>query len=184
MAEAAHFSGVAERYALAIFELAEEENALDTVMTDFAALNSMVRESADLSRLVRAPIFSREMQKAGMSALMAKMGASKLTEKFVLLLTAKRRLFVLMDAIKAFEALVAKKRGEVDAAVVSARPLAAGEVESLKKALQAKLGREPRLDATVDPSLLGGLVVKVGSRMIDSSLRTKLGALRAALRGA
>lgn len=184
MAEAAHFSGVAGRYALAIFELAEEANALDAVMNDFTALREMVRASTDLARLVQAPIFSRDTQKKGMMALLDKMEAQKLTRQFIMLLASKRRLFTLLDVIRAYEGLLAKKNGEIDAEVVSARPLADSETTSLKETLKAKLGREPRLDTSVDPSLLGGLVVKVGSRMIDSSLRTKLNAIRTAMRGA
>lgn len=184
VAEAAHFSGVAERYALAIFELAEEAKALDAVMNDFSALRDMVHESADLARLVRAPIFSRNVQKKGMLALLEKAEAQQLTRQFIMLLASKRRLFTLLDVIKAFEGLLARKNGEIDAEVSSARPLADAEIASLKTTLKNQLGREPRLVTTVDPTLMGGLVVKVGSRMIDSSLRTKLNAIRTAMRGA
>lgn len=183
MANDAHNSGIAERYALAIFELAVEENAVDAVGADFAALKAMVAESADLARFVHAPVFSREAQKKGMAALLAAAGAAPLTQRFIQLLSAKRRLFALVDVIKAFDALVAAKRGEVDALVTSARPLSDAETASLKAAIKAKVGRDPRLDTSVDPAILGGLVIKVGSKMIDSSLRSKLNAIRIAMRG-
>lgn len=184
MADEAHLSGIAGRYALAVFELAQEEKAVDKVVRDFAALKAMISESADLSRLVRAPVFSRDDQAKGMNAVLAQMGAAPLTTRFVLLLCAKRRLFILSDAIRDFEILVAQQRGEIDAEVTSARPLTDGQAADLKRVLKEKLGREPRLVTRIDPSLLGGLIVKIGSRMIDSSLRTKLNGIRAAMRGA
>ena len=181
--EEPHNAGLAGRYATAIFELAQEEHSVDALEKDFAALKSMIRESADLARLVRAPVFSRDEQQDGMNAILHRMEAAPLTRRFVLTLTAKRRLFALVDIIGAFQALVARMRGEVRADVVSARPLKEPEIDALKAALKSSLGRDAMLDAHVDPSLLGGLVVKVGSRMIDSSLRTKLNGLRAAMRG-
>jgi F-type H+-transporting ATPase subunit delta len=178
---AAH--GLAGRYALAIFELAQEENALASVDRDFATLKELIGGSADLRRLVRAPVFDSDEQAKGMNAILHRLEAAPLTRRFVLLLTSKRRLFALVPIIDAFAKLVAQERGEISAEVTSARPLNGGEVAELKQILKSKLGRDARLDAKVDPSLLGGLVVKVGSRMIDSSLRTKLNGLRAAMRG-
>ena len=183
MADQAHLSGIAGRYALAVFELALEEKSLDGVGSDFAALKIMLAESPDLTRLVRAPVFGRDEQAKGMLALLDKMAATPLTRRFVQLLCAKRRLFLLPDAIRDYEMLVARQKGEIDADVVSARPLSSGQTDELKRVLKGKLGREPRLVAKVDPSLLGGLVVKIGSRMIDSSLRAKLNGIRAAMRG-
>jgi F-type H+-transporting ATPase subunit delta len=136
-----------------------------------------------MARLVRSPVFSREDQEKGMDAVLHRMEAAPLTRRFVLVLAAKRRLFALIDIINVFQALVAKMRGEVRADVTSARPLNDAEVAKLKAALKAKLGRDAMLDTHVDSSLLGGLVVKVGSRMIDSSLRTKLNGLKTAMRG-
>lgn len=183
MANEAHISGIAGRYALAIFELALEQKSTETVGRDFAALRAMMTDSPELTRFVNAPVFSRDEQRKGMAAILDKMGAAPLTTKFVLMLAAKRRLFLLFDAIRGFEALAAKQRGEIAAEVASARALNANETAKLKQALKSKFGREPQLTARVDPTLLGGLVVKVGSRMIDSSLRTKLNGLRAAMRG-
>lgn len=176
-------SGLAGRYANALFELAQEERAVETVERDFAALKALAIASPDLMHLVRAPVFSRDEQKKGMDAVLRRMEAAPLTVRFVLLMASKGRLFVLLDAIRAFEGLAARQRGEIRAEVTSARPLADSEVAELRAVLKTKLGRDARLDAKVDPSLLGGLVVKVGSRMIDSSLRTKLEGLRAAMRG-
>ena len=184
MADEAHLSGIAGRYALAVFELALEEKSVDAVGADLAALKDMLVESADLARLVRAPVFDRDQQAKGMNALLSKMGAAPLTTRFVLLLCAKRRLFLLPEAIKDYEALTARQRGEVDADVASARPLTDAQADELRRVLKARLGREPRLVSRIDPTLLGGLVVKVGSRMIDSSLRAKLNGIRAAMRGA
>jgi F-type H+-transporting ATPase subunit delta len=183
VANEAQNSGIAGRYALAVFELALEEKSMETVGRDFTALRTMIAESSDLARLVNAPVFSRDEQKKGMAALLEKMGAAPLSSRFVLMLTAKRRLFLLPGIIRAYEALVARQNGEIDADVASAQALNAQETAQLKQALKSRLGREPRLTARVDPSLLGGLVVKVGSRMIDSSLRTKLNGLRVAMRG-
>ena len=183
MADEAQSSGIAGRYALAVFELALEDKSLDAVERDFAALKTMIQQSADLARLVRAPVFSRSDQAKGMTAILDKMDVAPLTKRFVLLLASKRRLFVLLDAIRDFDVLLARQRGEIDAEVVSARPLRLFETETLKRVLKAKFGREPQLAARVDPTLLGGLVVKVGSRMIDSSLRAKLNGMRAAMKG-
>jgi F-type H+-transporting ATPase subunit delta len=176
-------AGLAGRYATAIFELAQEQNAIETVEQDFAALVSAMKSSPDLTRVVRSPVFDAEDQAKALAAVLDKMGVSQLTRNFVQVLAAKRRLFVLTDIIRSFEAMVARMRGEVQATVTSARPLGDGEMTELKSILKSKLGREPRIETKVDPSLLGGLVVKVGSRMIDSSLRTKLNGLRAAMRG-
>jgi F-type H+-transporting ATPase subunit delta len=176
-------AGLALRYATAAFELAAEERSVDRLAADLAQLGRMLKESPDLRRLVRSPLFTREEQASGMAALLDEAGATGLTKKLMLLLAHKRRLFALADIIRAYENLVAKHRGEVVAEVTSARPLSDGEVAELKSMLKDKLGREPRLAAQVDPSLLGGLKLKLGSRMIDSSLRTKLDGLRAALKG-
>jgi F-type H+-transporting ATPase subunit delta len=183
VAEQGQNSGIAGRYATAIFDLATETKSVDAVAADFAALKSMIAASPDLARLVKAPVFSRDEQKKGMTALLAKMGAAPLTTSFILLLAAKRRLFALADIIAAFNALLAQQRGEIRAEVTSARALNDGEIAELKRVLKAKLNRDPMLETHVDPSLLGGLIVKVGSRMIDSSLRTKLNGMRAAMRG-
>jgi F-type H+-transporting ATPase subunit delta len=183
-AEHAHEAGLAGRYALAVFELAQEERAVETVAADFAILKQLMAESQDLARLISAPVFSREEQAAGMNGVLHRMEAAPLTRRFILLLASKRRLFALADIIRAYNSLVAKQKGEVSAQVTSARPLSDGETAELRSILKSKLSKDVILEARVDPSLLGGLIVKVGSRMIDSSLRTKLNGLRMAMRGA
>jgi F-type H+-transporting ATPase subunit delta len=176
-------TGLAGRYATALFELAGEQKAVDAVSADLAAFGRAMAANADLTRLVKSPVFSREDQGKALKAVLAQMGAGKLTTQFLLLLATKRRLFALTGIIRAYESLVARSRGETEAEITSARPLAEGELADIKAALKARLGREPRLNAKIDPALLGGLIVKVGSRMIDSSIRTKLNGLRAAMKG-
>jgi F-type H+-transporting ATPase subunit delta len=175
--------GLAGRYATAVFELAEETRSLPALEQDLLSLKAALAASKDLAHLVRSPAFSEADQSKAMKAVLEAMGAGKLATQFVLTLAAKRRLFALADIIQGFENILARHRGEVQAQVTSARALSADEIAELKATLKSRLGREPRLEAKVDPSLLGGLVVKVGSRMIDSSLRTKLTGIRAAMRG-
>ncbi len=183
MASGTADGGLAGRYANALFELAQDQKSVDAVSADLASLRRAMETSADLTRLVRSPMFSAGDHAKALKAVLEKMGANALTEKFVLLLAQKRRLFVLTQIISAYEHLLAKSRGETEAEVTSARPLGADEIAELKATLKSKLGKEPRLHTRTDPALLGGLVVKVGSRMIDSSLRTKLDGMRAAMKG-
>ena len=136
-----------------------------------------------MPRLVRSPAFSREDQAQALKPVLEKMGVSPLTLQFVLLLAAKRRLFALEGIIAAYNRQVARLKGEVQAEVTSARALSDSETAELKSVLKARLGREPRLETQVDPTLLGGLVVKLGSRMIDGSIRTKLNGFAAAMKG-
>lgn len=178
-----HETGLAGRYANAVFELAVEAKAVDAVAADFTAFRDAIHASPDLARLVRSPAYSREDQERALSAILEKMAVHALTRKFILLVAAKRRLFALEGIIAAFNRQVARLKGEVEAEVTSARALSAPETEELKRMLKAQLGREPRLQTRVDPSLLGGLVIKLGSRMIDSSIRTKLNGMRAAMKG-
>ena len=168
---------------MALFELATEERAVDTISRDLTTLKALLAESPELARLVKAPVFSAAQQKLGMDAVLRRIDAVPLTVRFVLTVATKRRLFALTEIIDAYERFVARQRGEINAEVSAARPLSDEETAELKRVLKEKLGRDARLSARLDPSLLGGLVVKVGSRMIDSSLRTKLEGLRAAMRG-
>jgi F-type H+-transporting ATPase subunit delta len=175
--------GLAGRYANAVFELAQDQGAVDAVSADLASLRRAMETSPDLRRLVRSPLFDAEDQARALKAILEQMGANALSVKFVLLLAEKRRLFALTQIIAAYEHLVAASRGETEAEVIAARALSDGEITELKSVLKSRLGKEPRLHSKIDPTLLGGLVVKVGSRMIDSSLRTKLDGLRAAMKG-
>ena len=181
--EKGHETGLAGRYAAAVFELAQAATAVDAVAADFAALHKAIHASPDLARLVRSPAFSRETQARALKPVLEKMGVNALTQKFILLVAAKRRLFALEGIIAAYNHKVARLKGEVEAEVTSARPLSAAETTELSRVLKQQLGREPRLTTRVDSHLLGGLVVKLGSRMIDSSIRTKLNGIRAAMRG-
>lgn len=181
--EESQTTGLAGRYATAVFELALEEKALDALARDFVKLRELLAASEDLLRLVRSPVLTREEQSRALEAVLASTSAHALTRKLVLLLAEKRRLFALGDIIRAFEALVARQRGEIAATVTSARALNSEETSELKRILKEKLGREPLLETKIDPKILGGLILKVGSRMIDSSIRTKLDGLRAAMRG-
>ena len=177
-------SGMAGRYATALFELADETNALDAVARDLGQLAEMMRASKDLVRVVRSPLVSREEQARAMAALLDRIGAHDLTRRFVGLLAQKRRLFALADMIRAYRALLAQKRGEMTAHVTSAHPLDSEQRAALSDILHVTFKRDVKLETTVDQNLLGGLIVKVGSRMIDSSLATKLDRLKLAMREA
>ena len=182
-ADKAHEGGLAGRYANAVFELADEGKSIDRVAEDFATLKRLIETTPDLALLVRSPLLGHDEQAKALKPVLEKIGATELTAKFILLLAQKRRLHVLSGIIDSYNRLLARKRGEVEAEVTSARALSDKETQDLKAVLKSKLGREPRLHTKVDPTLLGGLIVKVGSRMIDSSIRTKLMGLRAVMRG-
>lgn len=182
-AASANASGLAGRYAVALFELASEQKALDAVAGDLEGLKQLIGESADLRRLIRSPALSRDQQAQAIQALAGKAGFSSLTQQFLGLLAQKRRLFALSDMIDAFEVMLSEHRGEVGAELISAVPLGEEQVETVREQLGKSIGRTVKLSTAVDPNLLGGLVVRVGSRMIDASLRTKLHQLELAMRG-
>lgn len=175
---------MAGRYATALFDLAEETGALDAVASDLARLAALIRGSADLTRLVRSPVFSREEQARAMDAILARLSVNPLTRKFIGLVAEKRRLFALLDMAAAYDALLAHKRGEIKARVTAAHPMNDAQTTALKDTLRATFRSEVKLEIAVDNRLLGGLIVKVGSRMIDSSLATKLNKLKLAIREA
>lgn len=177
-------SGVASRYANALFELADEAGSLDAVAGDLIQLRDMLNESADLNQLVRSPAYSADERAAAFKALLSSAGASGLVSNFVGLIIKNRRLFLLGDMISGFLALLAEKRGEVSADVTSAHALSDAQLASIGAALKTATGRDVKINTEVDQSLLGGLVVKVGSRMIDSSLKTKLNSLKIAMKEA
>jgi F-type H+-transporting ATPase subunit delta len=177
-------SGLAGRYAVALFELAQEQGPLDVVAGDLHRLREMLAESADLERLIRSPVLSREEQARALTTLGERAGFASLTRQFLGLLAHKRRLFALPEVIEAYDAMLAEHRGEVGAEVISAVPLSQEQLESVQRQLAGAVGKEVRLSTAVDPSLLGGLIVRVGSRMIDASIRTKLRQLELALKGA
>lgn len=184
MAKSGSSSLAAGRYAQALFELAREEGSLDAVSGDIESIVGLIAESADLARLVRSPVFTREQQSAAMAEILDKAGAAKLTKNFILLTAQNRRLFMLPQIGREFARLLAAHRGEISAEVKTAHKLSDAQIADLKATLKAAHGKEPRLTVIVDPSLIAGLVVKIGSRMIDSSLKTKLANLQTVLIGA
>ncbi len=177
-------ASVAGRYASALFDLAKEQGKLPAVEADLKAFQAMLTESPDLKRLVRSPVFSADDQSKGLIAVAAKAGLSDLTVNFFKVLAKNRRLFAVPDMMKHFRTLAARDKGLVEAEVTSAHALTAEQMAELKDALKASVGKNVDVHALVDPSLLGGLIVKMGSRMIDSSLRTKLSNLKIAMKGA
>jgi len=176
-------AGVAGRYASALFELAHEQNRLDEVDRDLGKFQSLLDQSDDLSRLVKSPAFAAEEQQRALGAVMDWAGIGATTGNFLKVVTRNRRLFAAEDMIKTFRGLLARHRGEVAAEVKSAVALSNEQMAALKAKLKSSFGKDVRLDTKVDPSLLGGLVIKIGSRMFDSSLRTKLANLKVVLKG-
>jgi len=175
-------SGVAERYASSLFELALEEGAVDSVTADLDRFQVMLDESEDLKRFVLSPVFSAEDQLKAIVALSEKAGISGFFANFLKVVARNRRLFALPGMIKAFRIIAANQRGEISAEVTSAHALSAEQENELKAALKGVTGKDVAIAVTVDPSILGGLIVKVGSRQIDTSLRTKLSTLKLALK--
>ena len=176
-------SGISGRYAVALFELALDNKALKAVEADLANLKELLQESAALRDLVSSPLYSRGDQSKGVMSVAEAAKLSDLTIKFLGVLAANRRLGALSATIDSFEKLVAHHKGEVSAEVISAHALTKTQITALKKQLKAAIGRDVSIDASVDETLLGGLRVKVGSRMVDSSLKTKLDNLAIAMKG-
>ena len=175
--------GVAGRYANALFDLASEEKAVPATAKGLDAFQNLIDHSDDLQRLLSSPVFKAEDQMDAVTALAAKSGVNGLALNFIKLMCAKRRLAALPGAIHGFQALVADAKGETVAEVTSAEKLSAVQISDLKAALKAKLGKDVLLTTNVDASILGGLIVKVGTTMIDNSLKTKLSNLKTAMKG-
>ncbi len=171
-------ASVAGRYASALFELASEQRQVADVEKKLNDFQALLDGSQDLVRLIKSPVFSAEDQLKALSAILDKAGIGGLAGNFFRLIAKNRRLFAVPDMIRAYRALAARSRGEVEALVTSAFPLKDAQVEALKEALRATAGRQVQLNLRVDPALIGGLIVKLGSRMIDSSIRTKLSSLK------
>lgn len=176
--------GVAGRYATALYDLADEAKSLDDVAGDLSALQKLIAESRDFARLVSSPLVRRDAQAAATNAVMAKAGVNDLTRRFVGVVTGNGRLNALPAIITAFLAELARRRGEVAAEITSARPLDDDQKATIAEALRASAGGKVAVEVKVDPSLIGGLVVRVGSRMVDSSVRSKLQRLQMAMKGA
>jgi F-type H+-transporting ATPase subunit delta len=183
-AEDPSVSGVSGRYATALFELARDEKSIDAVKADLESFEAMLADSADLKRLVRSPVFSAEVQSKALAAVLERAGITGISANFLKVLTANRRLFAVTDVIRAFRALVAKLRGEATADVTVAETLSDKNLDALKTALKSVTGKDVALNVKVDRSIIGGLVVKLGSRMVDSSLRTKLNSIKHAMKEA
>ena len=178
-------SGMAGRYAGALFELALESRAVDAVKADLETFDALVTGSGDLDRLVRSPVFSADEQLKALSAILERAGIEGLVANFLRVITANRRLFAVRAMIRGYRALVASHKGEVTAQVTVAEKLSDNNLDALKSALKSVTGgKDIDFDVKVDPAIIGGLIVKVGSRMVDSSLRTKLNSIKLAMKEA
>lgn len=178
MTASSPLSGVADRYAGALFELCDSAAKIKAAEKDLDGLEEMLSQSTDFVRLIKSPVFSSDDQVKAIDAILKKSKIGALTANFIRVAAKNRRLFVLPTMIDSFRAMAAESRGEVAGDVTSAQKLTAGQRKELKAALKAKIGKDVTLHEIVDPSILGGLIVKVGSRMIDTSIRTKLNSLK------
>jgi F-type H+-transporting ATPase subunit delta len=175
-------AGVAGRYALALYELAREGKSLEKVEKDLLDLEAALRESAALRDVIASPVYGRAEQGAALRAVAERMGLGMEVTNTLGVMATNRRLFVLPRMIEAVKALIADARGEITAEVTSARPLSDEQRETLAQTLRESVGRTVKLDEKVDERLIGGLVVKVGSRMIDTSIRSKLARMQNAMK--
>ncbi len=183
MSEPASISeGIADRYATAIFEIAQENKDLDGLEASLTDLSAALDDSAELRELISSPILARSDQKAAMAAIGQKMELTSVMQNVLGLMAEKRRLFVLPQLIKALRAKIADHRGEVTAEVVSAKALTKAQTDKLAKTLADKFGKNISIQASVDESIIGGLIVKVGSKMIDTSIAAKLNSLQNAMK--
>jgi F-type H+-transporting ATPase subunit delta len=176
-------AGLAARYAAALFELADEAKQLDSVAADLKTVKAMIEGSGDLRRLVRSPVLTRAQQGGALAAVLQQAGIGELVRRFAALVAHNRRLFALVDMIDAYLADLARRRGEVTATVTSATALSETQTAAITEALRRAVGGKVAVELKTDASLIGGLVVKVGSRMIDSSLKSKLQRLQLAMKG-
>jgi F-type H+-transporting ATPase subunit delta len=174
---------LAERYANALFDIADERRLLDEVASDLRQLRAMLAASADLSRLIRSPVVTRGEQGKAISALATRAGFSPLVRDFLAVVSKNRRLFAVPSMIGAYLERLAERRGLVTAEVTTAQPLSEAQFARLGEQLRRSVGRQVSVDAEVDPRLIGGMIVKVGSRMIDGSLNSKLQRLQLAMKG-
>lgn len=183
MSETASISAsIAARYASALFDLARDDNKLEALETDADTLGAALEDSADFRELISSPVYSRADQQAGMEAVAKKMGLASLTANTLSLMASNRRLFALPQLVAALKDMIADEKGEVTAEVTSAKALTATQQKNLADALKKKVGKDVKLEMNVDEALIGGLVVKLGSQMIDSSIRSKLSSLQNAMK--
>ncbi|MEM7270159.1 MAG: F0F1 ATP synthase subunit delta [Pseudomonadota bacterium] len=184
MSDSTDSAGVAGRYATALFEIADESGGLEAVEGALGQMKAALAESDDLRNLINSPIVSREEQAAAMAKVCDAMGIGAPVASAIGLMAANRRLFALPAVIDGYNELLAKKRGVQQAEVVSAKALTKAQQDALEKTIKDSVGANVALDVTVDESLIGGLVVKVGSKMIDTSIRSKLASLQTAMKEA
>jgi F-type H+-transporting ATPase subunit delta len=177
-----HIAGMPGRYARALFDLALESKNLDKVAKDLAAILGMIAASKDFERLVISPVFTADEQKRSVMAILKKAKIKGLSANFMGLVAENRRLFAFENMVKAYTVMLARHRGEISAEITSAQKLSAKQVKDLKAALKSVAGRDVTLESKIDESLLGGLIVKVGSRMVDTSLKNKLDNLKIAMK--
>ncbi len=174
--------GIAARYATAVFELAKESKTIESLDGDVAVLSAALSESDDLNALISSPVVSREQSAAAIAGLAKKAKLSDVISNTLALMAQKRRLFVLPQLVLALEAMLADERGEVTAEVVSAKALTKTQETKLTKSLSEQFGKTVTLNATVDEAIIGGLIIKVGSKMIDTSIASKLNSLQNAMK--
>ena len=174
--------GIAARYAKAVFELAKEDKAVAKVETDLDALEAALADSADFRALISSPVYSRDEQAGAIAALAKKMGLSAIVSNVLALMSNKRRLYILPQMVQALRAAIAEDKGEITAEVTSAKALTKTQADKLAKALATSVGKSVKINATVDEKLIGGLVVKMGSKMIDTSIASKLNSLQNAMK--
>ena len=179
---ASNSAEIAARYATAIFELAKDSKKLPALGKDIKSLGDAIADSAELSDLMNSPIYSRDDQASSIGALAKKMGLSDILGNALQLMASKRRLFVVPALLKQLTAMIADEKGEATAEVTTAKKLTKAQSDALAKTLSAKVGKKVQIDATVDETLIGGLIVKVGSQMVDSSIRSKLANLENAMK--
>lgn len=175
-------SGVAERYASSLFALALEEGAVAEVAASLDKFQAMIDESADLQRLIKSPVFSADEQLGAVSAILDKAVITGIAANFIKVAASNRRLFAVPGMIRSFREIYAAHRGEISADVTAARALTAEQETELKAALKGVTGKDVTINVAIDSAILGGLVVKLGSRQIDTSLRTKLSTLKLSLK--
>ena len=171
-------TGIAARYASAVFDLAKEGKAIAGLEKDVDALDAAMADSAELQTLLTSPLYSREEQGVAIGAVAKKMKLSETTSNVLALMASKRRLFVLPQLVSTLRAQIAEHKGEVTAEVTSAKALTKAQSDKLATTLKAQVGADVKIKATVDETIIGGLIVKVGSKMIDTSIKSKLNALQ------
>jgi len=175
--------GLAARYASALYDLADESGAINAVASDLNELTKIIDDSEDFARFIKSPVISREDQSNCIAVVAAKANLSAITQKFLGLVATNRRLFALPDMIKAFQGILAARRGQLTASVTAAAELTDAQQKTLAESLKTEIGATVAVTTKVDPTILGGLIVSVGSRMVDSSLKSKLQRLKLSMKG-